>query len=201
MPVLVRLSPDADRGLLRRRLAEWDARLAREYQLLPDVVAVRDLPAAELDTLALVPGVVEVLEDRKVRAFLPEGTPLISADPAALGAAGVPVTGAGVVVCVVDTGIDKAHACFPPGVLVAEKDFVNNDADAQDDDGHGTFVSGIVACRDPQNPGVAPEIDAFVRDDAGELIISFGAELSLPGLVGGPSGDLVPRGSRSPTRT
>lgn len=49
----------------------------------------------------------------------------------------------GVVVAVVDTGVDSAHPLFA-GRLVAGYDFVNDDPDPFDDQGHGTHVAGIV---------------------------------------------------------
>lgn len=53
-------------------------------------------------------------------------------------------TGAGVRVAVIDTGIDYKH----PALSHAYRggyDFVNNDTDPYDDNGHGTFVSGVIA--------------------------------------------------------
>jgi subtilisin family serine protease len=53
-------------------------------------------------------------------------------------------TGAGVKVAVIDTGIDYRH----PALSHAYRggyDFVNNDTDPYDDNGHGTFVSGLIA--------------------------------------------------------
>jgi subtilisin family serine protease len=47
-------------------------------------------------------------------------------------------------VAVLDTGIDKNHPAFL-NAIVDGKDFVNNDNDPQDDNDHGTHVSGIIA--------------------------------------------------------
>jgi len=48
------------------------------------------------------------------------------------------------VVAVLDTGIDSDHPEFV-GRIVAGYDFVNNDADPEDDHGHGSMVSGLLA--------------------------------------------------------
>lgn len=54
------------------------------------------------------------------------------------------VTGNGVKVCVVDTGIDYNHPDLDDNYL-GGYDFVNEDADPWDDNGHGTHCAGIVA--------------------------------------------------------
>lgn len=52
----------------------------------------------------------------------------------------------GVVVAVVDTGIDATHPDLAGRVLLsAGRDFIDEDADPADGDGHGTHVAGIVA--------------------------------------------------------
>ncbi len=53
------------------------------------------------------------------------------------------VKGAGVGVCVVDTGVDATHEQLD-SQLVAFKDFVNGRTVAYDDHGHGTHVASIV---------------------------------------------------------
>ena len=54
--------------------------------------------------------------------------------------------GAGTVVAVVDTGVDLAHPEFVGRLdTVNDYDFINDDTTAQDDEGHGTHVAGIVA--------------------------------------------------------
>ncbi|HUA44949.1 MAG TPA: S8 family peptidase [Solirubrobacteraceae bacterium] len=60
-------------------------------------------------------------------------------------------TGSGVTVAVVDTGVD-ATAPDLSGQLVPGYSWVNADADTQDENGHGTHVSGIIAAA--QNNGV-----------------------------------------------
>lgn len=54
-------------------------------------------------------------------------------------------SGSGVVVAVVDTGVDLTHPELQSNILNSGYDFVNDDSTAQDDQGHGTHVAGIIA--------------------------------------------------------
>lgn len=62
--------------------------------------------------------------------------------------------GAGVVVAVVDTGVDYSHPDLQ-NRMVAGFDFVNADDDPADDHGHGTHVAGIVAAEPDNGKGIA----------------------------------------------
>ena len=64
-------------------------------------------------------------------------------------------TGAGVGVAVLDTGVDLAH----PDLTVAQASFDAFGGNADDDNGHGTHVAGIIAARNNNIDvvGVAPE--------------------------------------------
>lgn len=63
-------------------------------------------------------------------------------------------TGAGVVVAVVDTGVDYSHPDLR-NRTVPGFDFVNMDDDPADDHGHGTHVAGIVAAEPDNRTGIA----------------------------------------------
>jgi subtilisin family serine protease len=59
-----------------------------------------------------------------------------------------------VVIAVVDTGVDALHPDLVGGT-VAGRDFVNDDLDPADDEGHGTSVAGVIAARTNNQEGLA----------------------------------------------
>ena len=63
-------------------------------------------------------------------------------------------TGSGVVVAVVDTGVQASHPDLAGRVLKGH-DFVGNDSNADDGNGHGTHVAGIIAANTYNSIGVA----------------------------------------------
>lgn len=70
--------------------------------------------------------------------------------------------GAGVRVAIIDSGVDYNHPDLRANYL-GGRDFVNNDSDPMDDNGHGTHVAGTVAARDDGAGvvGVAPEAQIY----------------------------------------
>ena len=76
---------------------------------------------------------------------------------AATGRAGTHAQGAGIVVAVIDTGIDRHHPALA-GKVIGGYDFVNDDADPMDDHRHGTHVAGIIAASGGPMRGVAPGV-------------------------------------------
>jgi subtilisin family serine protease len=99
---------------------------------------------------------------------------------AAVGADASSFTGEGVVVAVLDTGIDRAHPAFA-GVDIVEKDF--SGSGNGDRNGHGTHCAGTI----------------FGRDVNGKRIgIARGVKRALIGKVladnGGGSSDMIFRG-------
>src|SRR5699024_9745834 len=87
---------------------------------------------------------------------------------------GQKVTGEGMNVAVIDTGVDYTHPDLGEGYgseykVVGGYDFVNNDDDPMDDYGHGTHVAGIIAA-DGELTGVAPDASILaykVVDESG----------------------------------
>ena len=62
--------------------------------------------------------------------------------------------GAGQIVAVIDTGVDSAHPDLQ-GQLVPGYDFVDNDAQPFDENGHGTLIAGIIAALTGNSVGIA----------------------------------------------
>lgn len=115
--------------------------------------------------------VVDIFPDDRVHATLISSVPQINANQVHSNG----FTGSGVKTCILDTGIDHLHPAFDPTAVVAEKDFVNNDNDASDDEGHGTHVAAIVASTDSTYRGVAFGSSLMigkVLDDTGSGFIS-----------------------------
>lgn len=112
------------------------------------------VPPGQLARLQADPEVARVTPDREILAFKPGGgggggggaapaqtTPAgVQRIGAAPGANGT-INGAGVGVAVVDTGIDLAHR----DLRVGSQTFTAYSGTAQDNNGHGTHVSGIIA--------------------------------------------------------
>ncbi len=159
------------RGSKRASGATNVAIIRREYSEVLSGAAVTLAPEL-LGPVRRLPYVRRVVLDREVRASLAESVPIIRADQLR-DLAGV--SGAGIRVGIIDTGVDYTHPAlggeFGPGERVAGGyDFVNGDADPLDDHGHGTHVAGIIGGNGGGIVGVAPEATLYafkVLDAAG----------------------------------
>jgi subtilisin family serine protease len=113
----------------------------------------------------------------EVRMNLNVSVPFINAD---LVQNNLGVTGAGVTIAVLDTGIDTDHADFVGNIAAGAQHFLDDGGDvgpgAEDDQGHGTNVSGIIAGNGTVAPvGVAPDADILavkVLDEDGSGFVS-----------------------------
>lgn len=60
-----------------------------------------------------------------------------------------------VIIAILDTGVDLKHPDLINKLYANGYDFVNEDAEADDDHGHGTHVAGIAAAETDNNEGIA----------------------------------------------
>jgi hypothetical protein len=184
--IIVKRAPGLDAADRARVRAAADVTLEAPMRL-PDTEVVRAEPGHLTEALAALradPSVVYAEPNTRVRAFTSDayfseqwalqnvgqtphvdgGTPVPGtpgADISAPAAWALGATGAGQLVAVVDTGVNAAHpdlvgqiATTPPGW-----DWVDNDGDPADANGHGSHVAGIVAARQGRRgiSGVAPD--------------------------------------------
>jgi subtilisin len=144
-------------------------RIKHTYHLVPVIAAT--LPQAAIDALQRNPSVTTIEPDglfHKVDAEL-DATWGVKH----IGAGTVHDTGnkaLNVPVAIIDTGIDYTHPDLGGCVIIGNGckvaggfDFVNNDANPMDDDGHGTHVAGTIAALDNGTGvvGVAPEAKLY----------------------------------------
>ena len=125
---------------------------ARAYRALP-MVAVQGT-ALQLNRLPALSGLRAIHLDRRLRYFLDESAPLVGA-PRAWTELGV--TGRGVTVAVIDSGIDALHRDLPYGAKVIQNVKLAPDlfgagplaleglADTDTTSGHGTHVASTAA--------------------------------------------------------
>jgi subtilisin len=147
-------------GREHARVRELGGSIRHAYRLVPAICA--HLPEAAIHTLARRPGVVRIEADGRVRAVdeLSDAWGVEQIHSDAVHARGV--TGAGVKVAVIDSGIDCTHPDLAAN-CAGGYDFVNDDDDPMDDLGHGTHVAGIVAAvyNGVGVVGVAPDVELY----------------------------------------
>jgi len=61
----------------------------------------------------------------------------------------------GITIAVIDTGVDFSHPDLRKNILPGGRDFVFGDLDPSDDQGHGTYICGIIAADTNNRVGVA----------------------------------------------
>ena len=142
------------------------AELGEPEAALPEVVSTEGRPVADVVAeLRADPAVeyaepnyvVELATDEVTIAVAvndPKTGPQYSLDRMRVRDAWAFSTGRARTVAVLDTGVEFGHPDLA-GRTVPGHDFVSNDGDASDDNGHGTWVSGIIAANANDGIGIA----------------------------------------------
>lgn len=128
-----------------------------------------DISLDDVEKIAELQVVERIDLDREVEAILDVSRPLINTENVwkLLDSEGRNVTGKGVSIAIIDTGVDYTHPdlgeCFGPACKVVDGyDFVNGDADPMDDHGHGTHVASIAAgIHTGKFRGIAPDAKIY----------------------------------------
>ena len=138
------------------------ARVRRPY--LGFSGAVVEVDARGLEALVHHPAVAALVPDRRMQPFLLESVPLVRADRLQ----GRGLTGAGVGIAILDSGVNRTHRDLAPALLGAGFHALDQGRDVgeggiDDDTGHGTSVAAVAVSRGRVGKvGVAPEAGLFV---------------------------------------
>ena len=162
IPVIVTFETaptDADYAMLERSV---NFRPKYKYKIIPGAAAA--LTKGQINALSRMDIVERIELDKIVEFHLGTATHWFGTDAASAPAPdGFGVTGEGVAIAIIDTGIDDGHVDFPNGKIIAWRDFTVEPASSEwppyDDDGHGTHCASIAAGAGIGNlayTGVAP---------------------------------------------
>jgi serine protease AprX len=176
LPVIVFLKKNGEEAAASYALARVSSlvmnsggMIKHSYRLIRAVSAT--VPADKVKGLAEDPLVEHIYYDESV-SLLPDPGPGSGGaqavnSPQTIGATyawdTLGYTGAGIKIAIVDSGVNYSHPDLGGGIGTGYKvidgyDFVNEDPDPMDDNGHGTHVAGIAAANGSLK-GVAPDAE------------------------------------------
>ena len=126
------------------------------------------IPVDKINLVGGVTGVEMVQSVHEVKHNLNQAVPLTKASQGTLKSAGYDgITGAGVTIAIIDSGVDGDHSTFGDNQIIAFKDYYGNQDDLDPSDGmnaidyefHGT---GTASCAVGSGTYKGPAIDAYL---------------------------------------
>ena len=139
-----------------------DAKIGYRYQYTYNGFALK-IAGKEIQKIAELKGIKKIFPTRTFYATRSVSVPLIGAPEMwkMKDSKGNPVDGTGMLIGIIDTGIDYKHPDLGGGFgpdykVIGGYDFGDKDSDPMDEEGHGTHVAGIAA-GDGTVKGVAPK--------------------------------------------
>jgi len=100
------------------------------------------------------------------------------------------ITGEGILIAIIDTGIDSSHSVLNNGKVIGGYNFVSNNTDFFDDHGHGTHCAGIAAANGNGLTGVAPNASLL-----GVKVLNAGGSGSEDQIIAGIEFAIDPDGN------
>ena len=138
-----------------------------EFYNLFNGICINKINNDELSKIKNLSYVKEIIPNYKIYINLDKSTPLIGAEEIweYHDNNGKNIVGSGIKIAIFDTGVNYKHPDLKEN-YIGGYDFVNNDTDPMDDNGHGTHCAGIALgtgrASDFKNVGVAPMADLYV---------------------------------------
>jgi subtilisin family serine protease/chitodextrinase len=121
------------------------------------------IPVDMINHIGSIPGVDLVQSVHKVKHNLNQAVPLTRASQGTLKSSGYDgITGAGVTIAVIDSGVDGDHNTFGSNQIVAFKDFYNNQDDLDPTDGMNAVDYEYHGCAVGSGTYDGPAIEAYL---------------------------------------
>jgi serine protease AprX len=109
------------------------------------------LPGERLEEISKISGVKGIYKDQKLKVMASPSQSISRSNTNIIKKSGL--DGEGVTVALIDTGADTKHQSLKDKIIVFQ-DFVNDQTEAYDDNGHGTHCASLIAGE--EGIGIAP---------------------------------------------
>ncbi|KMT21869.1 S8 family peptidase [Clostridium cylindrosporum] len=155
LPVLI--SYKGDTKTVKNKIKYTGAGITHEYVLTQTLAA--SIPLSSIEKISSMPEVRSLYYDHKASLCIHRATKSLSIDLSK----GFNLTGRDVTIGIVDSGIfPHKGLTLKPNTIKYFKDIINGDSKPYDDNGHGTYLSGIIASNFDYALGIAPDCSLSV---------------------------------------